>query len=105
MSSSTTMNQLAQKPKAPVYCRTCNAEIRFHKDHRGSNGGWVPLNPDLSVHDCPKKPHQKASPTPTTTTTTPVEVKQQQQQPSTNNDVAEISAFTSGVETIGAFGA
>jgi hypothetical protein len=47
------------KQRIEIYCRSCNQEIRFHKDHKTSGGKWIPLNMDVSHHDCPaKKQHQ-----------------------------------------------
>jgi hypothetical protein len=41
--------------KVEIFCRGCNAEIRFDKNHRTTTGKWIPLNMDLSHHDCPAK--------------------------------------------------
>lgn len=44
-----------QKQKTPIHCRGCDQEIKFHKDHRGPQGGWIPMNPDMTVHNCANK--------------------------------------------------
>lgn len=33
-----------QKQKVEIFCRGCNAEIRFDKNHRTATGKWIPLN-------------------------------------------------------------
>jgi hypothetical protein len=44
-----------QKQKVEIFCRGCNAEIRFDKNHRTATSKCIPLNMDLSHHDCPSK--------------------------------------------------
>ena len=45
--------------KVEIYCRTCNHEIRFDKNHRTPSGKWIPLNMDMSHHNCPAKKREQ----------------------------------------------
>ncbi len=48
--------------KVEIYCRTCNQEIRFDKNQRTATCKWIPLNMDLSYHDCPAKQKRQQQP-------------------------------------------
>ena len=51
------MSQQQQNQRAPILCRGCGEEIKFHKDHKTEDGKWIRLNPDMTTtHKCdPKK--------------------------------------------------
>jgi hypothetical protein len=56
MSSS---QQQLPKPKKQIFCQTCGVQIRFSKEHRTDNGGWVPLLLDGTPHNCPNKKYNQ----------------------------------------------
>jgi hypothetical protein len=56
MSSS---QQQLPKPKKQIFCQTCGVQIRFSKEHRTDNGGWVPLLLDGTPHNCPNKKYNR----------------------------------------------
>jgi hypothetical protein len=62
------MSQQQTPQKKQVFCRTCQAPIKFSKYHRTENQGWIPLNMDGTTHECPMKEWNKKQ-------------KQHQQQP------------------------
>jgi hypothetical protein len=50
-----------------IFCRSCNQQIRFDKNHRTAKGKWIPLEErtdsvgqkSLQPHQCPAKQKQQ----------------------------------------------
>ncbi len=74
-----------------IFCRSCNQQIRFDKNHRTAKGKWIPLEERtdsvgqkvLQPHQCPAKQKQQQKqpplqqPVATTTTTTTTDISKE----------------------------
>jgi peptidoglycan hydrolase CwlO-like protein len=49
------MSSEQQSQQKTTLCRGCNTEITFRPDHKTEGGKWIPLNLDLTNHDCPAR--------------------------------------------------